>query len=140
MPNIKIKQLDERVATSGIHFGGPATRRKLMPGEVVEITDDMAFEDGSNMLDALMATGKIELTMEAVNRPLDFANEREATLTMPTFRLRGEDDERAVAAAKAAVAERLRPAPEVREAVDVEPMETATPARRGRRRAAGNES
>ena len=137
MPNIKIKQLDERVATSGIHFGGPATRRKLMPGEVVEITDDMAFEDGSNMLKALMETGKIELTLEAVNRPLDFADEREAALTMPTFRSRGEDDERAVRVARAAVANRIREASAEPDIVTEISEEPAT--RRGRRRASSGE-
>lgn len=100
MPRIKIKQLDERIATSGLHFGGPLERRKLYPGEIVE------FPEGPE-LDALYATGKIEFTMEPATRPLDFANTREAQLTAPTYKSRGPDEDREIAQARANVSARI---------------------------------
>ena len=109
MARLKIKQLDERVATSGVHLGGGPERRKLHPGEVIDIPED--FEDGQHagksLFEAVWETGKVELTHDPVTRPIDFRDEREGKLTAPTFRSRGPDDDRAIAEAKSAVAERL---------------------------------
>lgn len=100
MPRIKIKQLDERIATSGVHFGGGPERRKLHPGEVVELPE-------GELLDAIMATGKVELTMAPINRPLDYASEREAKITAPTFRPRDPSEAAEMERAREAVAERI---------------------------------
>lgn len=100
MPRIKIKQLDERIATSGVHFGGSEARRKLHPGEVVEVPEGA-------LLSALLATGKVELTLDPVNRPLDYASEREAKLTAPTFKPRDNDETAEMEKARAAVAARI---------------------------------
>jgi len=83
---VRIRQLDERVATQGLHFGRGPSARKLEPGEVVEIPEGQLFE-------ALWSTGKLELTRDPVTRPLEFANEREARLCSPTFIPRGVDEE-----------------------------------------------
>lgn len=106
MPRIKIKQLDDRVATSGLHLGGGLERRKLQPGEIVEIPEGELF-------DTLWETGKVELTMDEVTRPLDYANYREAVLNSPTFRSRGPDEDREVAEARAAVEARMEQTSEV---------------------------
>ena len=85
MPNIRIKQMDERVATMGIHMGGPRERKKLEPGEIVHIPDDMEL-DGENLFDMLWETGKIEIHPGKPNRPLDFKSVSEAKLCAPGFR------------------------------------------------------
>lgn len=111
MPRVRIKQLDERVASSGIHMGGGPERRKLHPGEVVELPEGELF-------DAVWATGKLELTMDPATRPLDFLNAREAKLTAPTFKSRGPDEDRQVDEAWANVHARM-----AAEAVEPEPDE-----------------
>lgn len=110
MPRIKIKQLDERVSTSGVSLGGGPERRKMHPGEVVDIPDEFEagkYDRGMGLFDLIWATGKVELTHDPVTRPIDFDNEREAKLTSPTFVSRGPDDDHAIAEAKRMVAERL---------------------------------
>lgn len=93
MARIKIKQLDLRTATAGISLGGDRRRRKLQPGEVVDIPDSMMADNGKEgLLDTLYATNKIELTPESITRPLEFETEREAQLTAPTFKPRGPDE------------------------------------------------
>lgn len=109
MPCVKIKQLDERVATDGLHMGGTDCRRKLQPGEVVDIPED--FEagkyDGQSLLEVLWGTGKLEMTLDKPTRPIDFKNYREAQLTSITFKSRGPDDDKDIEKARAAVAARM---------------------------------
>lgn len=88
MPRVKIKQLDERVATQGIHLGGGPERRKLEPGEVIEIPDDLLLPDGTSLFDTVWATGKLELTLDPVTRPVDYGNYREGRLCAPGFKPR----------------------------------------------------
>ncbi len=134
MPRIKIKQLEERVATVGLFFGGSRVRRKLCPGEVVEIPEGKFLTD-------LMATGKLELTMDPVSRPLDYATEREAQITSPTFKARGPAEQIEIDAAKDAVAARLveqvsDAQPEAESpAEDLKPTRTPPQNRRAARRA-----
>lgn len=106
MPRIKIKQLEDRVATSGLHLGGGPGRRKLHPGEVIEIPEGELF-------DTLWATGKLELTMDPVTRPLDFSDYREGQLTSPTFKSRGPDEDREINEAWARVRARMAEQSEV---------------------------
>src|SRR5210317_134465 len=120
MPRIKIKQLDDRVATSGVHFGGPIERRKLHPGEVVEMPE-------GDLLTGIMATGRVEMTLDAANRPLDFASEREAKITAPTFRPRDELEAAEVEKAREAVASRMAESSEAPPMVD-SPAEDRQPA------------
>ena len=134
MPRIQVKTLDERVATAGIHMGGGPERRKLEPFEVVEIEEGFTLPDGSNLLDILWATGKIELTMDPPTRPLDYASPREARICSPTFHARGFDEERERDKALAAVALRLeKPVsePEI-EPVQDTPAKPTQPARKRR--------
>jgi len=91
MPRVKIKQLDERVATQGVHLGGGAHRRKLEPGEVIDIPEGI-FEHGQSLFDTIWATGKLELTMDEVTRPLDYLNYREARLCGPRFKPRDANE------------------------------------------------
>lgn len=109
MTCLKIKQLDHRIGCAGIHLGGDVRRRKLEPGEIVEIPDDLMANAQEKMFDVLYRTGRVEITMDAPNRPLDFLSEREATLTSSNFKSRGphEDLEReqALAAVSARMAE-----------------------------------
>jgi len=88
MPRVKIKQLDERVATNGLHMGGDASRRKLEPGEVVDISEDFLLPDGRALLEVLWQTGKLEMTLDKTTRPLDYTSYREAKLCSPTFKPR----------------------------------------------------
>lgn len=86
MPKVRIRQLDERVATAGLHFGLGPKARKLEPGEVVDIPE-------GEMFDEMWNTGKLELTRDPVTRPLEYENERLARLCSPTFTPRGPDEE-----------------------------------------------
>lgn len=86
MPHIKIREMDGRVATSGIHLGGGPERRKLEPGEVIDLEEGELF-------DLVWATGKVELTVEPVTRPVDFEDEIEARYTSPTFKARSDEEE-----------------------------------------------
>ena len=107
MPRIKVKSLNERVATQGLHMGGGPVRRKLQPYEVVDIPEDLQTEDGRNLLDVLWDTGLIDLTMDEVTRPLDYQTAREAKVCSPTFKPRGIQEEEERDAALEAVAVRL---------------------------------
>lgn len=110
MPCIKIKQLDERVATDGLHMGGGDNRRKLQPGEVVDISEDFEMNvhaPDKSLLDVLWETGKLEMTIDKPTRPIDFINYREAQLTSPTFKSRGPDETLQVDQAWAAVHARM---------------------------------
>lgn len=71
-------------------------RRKLEPGEVVEVPEDMLNDEGENLMDMLWDTGTIDIVPDsvAVTRPLDYENRREALLCSPTFKSRGADDDR----------------------------------------------
>ena len=97
---LRIRQLDEKVATQGLHFGLGPNARKLEPGEVVDIPEGELFED-------MWETGKLELTRDPVTRPLMFENEREARLCSPTFKPRGPAEEREQQRALDRVSERL---------------------------------
>lgn len=108
MARIKIKQLGSVIGTSGVHMGGGPERRKLEPGEVVEIPEDLLMKDGRPLLGALYETDRIELTPEPVTRPLDFANVREAKLTSTNFKPRSPDEEREQELAHAAVELRVQ--------------------------------
>ena len=92
MARIKIKQLDTRIATSGLHMGKarpPKFRRKLQPGEVLELHD----ENDKELLELLWRTGLVEITLDPATRPLDYATYTEARLCSPTFRSRGPDED-----------------------------------------------
>lgn len=95
MPRVKIKQLDERVSTQGLHMGGGPERRKLEPGEVVDISEDECLPTGEHLLELLWNTGKLEMTLDPITRPLDYKDYREGKLCSPTFKPRGisETDE-----------------------------------------------
>lgn len=110
MPRIKIKQLDERVATNGLHMGGGPERRKLEPSEVIEISEDFLLDDGQGLLDVLWKTGKLEMTLDPVTRPLDYLNYREATLCAPAYKPRDPSDEEEMNRAREAVALRMNEA------------------------------
>ncbi len=131
MPRIKIKQLEERIATAGLHFGLGPEARKLAPGEVVEIPEGELF-------DILWATGKIEITMEPATRPLKYKDYREAQLTAPNYKSRGPHEDVEIAKAHDAVALRMSEAAEPVEepeppAADTKPARA--PNRRAKRRA-----
>jgi hypothetical protein len=106
MARIRIKQLNERVATMGLHMGGGPTRRKLQPGEVVEIPEDLEV-DGSPLFDQLWETGTIDLTRDRPTRPLDYDSPAEAKLCSPSFKPQDPSEERESAKARERVAARL---------------------------------
>lgn len=144
MPCVKIKQLEERIATSGVHLGGPPERRKLFPGEVLDIPEDFeaGMYGGKSLFAALWDTGKLEMTPEPATRPLEYASEREAQITAPTFKMQPHEAAE-VERAFAAVAERLKatgtPEPETEmpepEAKLPRSTEKKTASRRSARRA-----
>ena len=133
MPRIQVKTLGERVATAGIHLGGGPERRKLEPFEVVEIDENFTLPDGTNLLDALWDTGKIELTMDPATRPLDYQSAREAKVCSPTFHARGLDEERERDKALTAVALRLEKPVSIPETVNDTPAKPTQPVRRRKR-------
>jgi hypothetical protein len=94
MSLIKIRQLEERVATNGLFMGGDHRRRKLEPGEIVEIPDEMHLPDGANLLQGLWDTGLIDIVPDtvAVTRPLDYATRREAHICSPNYKPKGRND------------------------------------------------
>ena len=108
MPRVKIKSLDERVASNGVHMGGGKERRKLEPFEVLEIGEDV-MEGDRSLLDILWETGKLELTLDPPTRPLDYESYREGRLCSPTFKPRGPDEQIEQDKARAAVAKRMSP-------------------------------
>jgi uncharacterized Zn finger protein (UPF0148 family) len=107
MPRVKIKQLDERVATQGLHMGGGPERRKLEPGEVIDIAEDFLLPDGQALLEVLWQTGKLEMTLDAPTRPLDYASYREGKLCSPTCKPRDVSETAEMEKARAAVAVRI---------------------------------
>lgn len=107
MPHVKIKQLEERVATQGVHLGGGPERRKLVPGEVINIPEDLRLSDGRILLDTLWETGKLELTRDPVTRPIDYQNYREGRLCAPNFKPRDMAEEKEMERVRAEVAARL---------------------------------
>jgi len=123
MPRVRIKQLDTRTATAGIHMGGGVERRKLHPGEVVDIPEDFeaGMYKGKSLFHALWDTGKLELTMDPATRPIDFEDYRQAQLTEPTFKVRGPDEVIEVEQAFEAVASNLAKS-------SVAPVTTGSPA------------
>ena len=90
-------------------MGGDNRRRKLEPGEIVEVPDDMELEDGRNLMQALWDTGTIDIVPDtvAVTRPLDYQNRREAHICSPTFKAHGPDDEKEMHRVRAVVEARL---------------------------------
>lgn len=136
MPNIKIKQMDDRIATQGVHFGGDRRRRKLEPGEVVTV-------DEGEFFNSLWNTGKIELTMEPATRPLDYQNEDEARYCSPSFKPRDPSDERDSELARTAVAERMAQLATEAEAEKPKPAakaEAAPPAKKAAKKKAATSS
>lgn len=97
--NVRIKQLDNRIATAGIHLGGGPERRKLEPGEVLAL--------GGELFDGVWNTGKVEITPERPTRPLDYADYDEARYCSPSFNPRDDAEFEASEKARAAVAKRL---------------------------------
>jgi len=147
MPRIRSKQLNERVATSGVHLGGGLNRRKLEPGEVVDIPEDFEISpnDGKSLFEVIYAGGAVEITTDPVTRPLDYRNVREARLTSPTYVPRGKDDIRDIADIRERVEKELsasrrttKPAPDVSHETDSGPADAADalPSRAGRTRRA----
>ena len=100
MPNIKIKRLEEKTATAGLHMGVATKpgeyRRKLEPDEIVYIPDGEKLPDGRLLINVLWDTGTIDMVPDtvAVTRPLDYADRNEAKFCSPTFRPDGADAER----------------------------------------------
>jgi hypothetical protein len=109
MPRLRIKQLETRIATAGLFMGGGPERRKLQPGEIIDVPEEFeaGMYTGMGLFDAMWATGKVEMTPDAATRPIDFDNAREAKLTSPTFKPRGPDEVSQVDKARAAVAARM---------------------------------
>ena len=111
---VRIRQLEERIATTGLHFGMGPKARKLEPGEVVDIPE-------GDLFDQLWETGKLELVRDPVTRPLVYESEREAKLCSPTFKPRGPDEIEAQEKAQAAVAARLNEVASEAETADDSP-------------------
>ena len=140
MPCIKIKQLDERVATMGVHMGGGLERRKLEPGEVVDIPESELLTDGRDLLTMLLDTDKVDISRANPTRPLDYDSATEAKLCSPGFKPHDPSEEVLAEKARAAVAERLaevlaaaeKPATKKAKA-DKAPVEKAAPKTRSRR-------
>jgi hypothetical protein len=132
MPRIKIKSLEDRVACSGIFFGGPPTRPKLHPGEVVDMPED------DPILKSILDTGKVELTLDPVTRPLDYESKREAQLCSPVFKPRDDSEAEEARQARAAVAARLdaeaEQKPKKESKPKASPAAAATPNPRAERR------
>lgn len=126
MSLIKIRQLDERVATSGLFMGGDKRRRKLEPGEIVDIPNDL-IEGGTNLMQDLWDTGTIDILPDSaiVTRPLDYASIREAKLCSPTYKSTDADDiadrNKALAAVEARLFETSESPPEPFEPPDGSP-------------------
>lgn len=141
MARVRIKQLGDRVATTGLHLGGGPERRKLEPGEVIDIPEDFYLPDNRSLLDVVWETGKVELTRDEPTRPLDYANYKEGRFCGPNFKPRDAAEEREMDIARQSVRERLRAveiAVEVKEPPKpVKPAKTVTKSAnpRARRRA-----
>lgn len=137
MPNVRIKALDGRIATSGLHFGRGPLVPKLEPGEVVFLEEGPEFE-------ALWATGKLELTRDPPTRPLKYENEHEAMYCRPSYKPKDAADAERMRLVREEVARRLAStrtsappkAPEAGLGPHTEPGDAAPTPRRSRRRPA----
>ena len=109
MPRLMIKQLGDSIATAGLFMGGGPERRKLQPGEIVEIPEDFepGMYEGEGLLNALWGTGKVEMTLDPATRPIDFENTREAQITSPTFKSRGPDEDIEIEKVQVAIKARM---------------------------------
>jgi len=138
--------MDERTASAGVHFGGSLVRRKLHPGEIVEIEED--FEKGEygggkqSLLQAVLASKRVEITLDPANRPLDYPDEDAARYTAPTYKSRGPEDDLIIAEAHERARQHMEsqsskaPLPTESPAVDTTPDVPDEPhAFRARRRA-----
>lgn len=143
MARIKIKQLGERVATMGLHMGGDRRRRKLEPGEVVDIPDDLMVDDELSLVDMLWQTDTVDLTRDMPTRPLDYADATEARLCGPSFKAHDPSEEVLAEKARERVAARLEKQfaeqadekPAKRKPAEAAPAKDVAPANRGNRRA-----
>ena len=145
MSLIKIKQLNERVSTAGLFMGTPAEegvfRRKLEPGEIVHIPDDM-MEGDEKLMEMLYETGHVDLVPPSIlpTRLLDSPNRRFGQLCSPTFKPRDPTDQRDMEKARlkeqTQIVEQFSSPPEA-DSPDEDDAPPAKPpvSRRGRRRA-----
>lgn len=117
MPRIKIKSMDEKVATMGLHFGGLPEQRKLQPTEVIE------FDEDDPLFKAMMDSGKCELTMAPVTRPLIYPDAQLAKFCSPTFKASGPNEQVQVDAAKATIADLLSHTPPAAPDPEPEPVQ-----------------
>ena len=101
MVNVKIKQLNDRVATNGVHFGLGPLARKLEPSEIVSLDEE------SDLFETIYATEKVEITVEDPTRPLKFESVDEARFCSPSFRPHDPKEEIVAEKARIKVAERL---------------------------------
>ncbi len=144
MPNVMIKQFGDHIACTGLHFGGPPERRKLLPGEVVTIPDDLTVARGGKqmpLLDILLESGQLEITRKPATRPLDYPNARLARLCSPAYKPTGVEEQREVDEAHALVEQFMQSQPSAPEdepespadsqAAEAPPRKPVT--RRGRR-------
>lgn len=155
MPKIRIKQLHERVATDGLHMGEAPDgmyRRKLEPGEIVDIPEDVMIESNRldepvRLIDMLWNTGLVDMVPDTipVTRPLDYLNVREGRVCSPSFKAISPTDAADREQALARVAKRLAQAEQPSDDDDDDTEEEAPPqhivtrsrSRRGRRAAHG---
>lgn len=113
MAIIQVKQMGERVATNGIYLGPSSNRlrRKLEPGERVDIPEDAVFDesDQRNILETVWETGLIEIAPDKAKptRPLDYESEQEATYNAPSFRPMDESERILMEKSREEVANRL---------------------------------
>ena len=156
MPKIRIKQLNERVATAGLHMGeaeGEAFRRKLEPGEVVDVPEDIEivsnrWDDPICLFDMLYDTGLVDVLPDKVpvTRPLDYLNYREGMLCSPTFSSLSPSDAAEREQAMQRVEQRLAKEaaekhpvdPDEEEPEEAPPPKAARSSRRRGRRTAGH--
>ena len=149
MPKIRIKQLNERVATTGLHMGDAEEegmhRRKLEPGEVVDIPEHIVIvsnrlDEPMPLIDMLYDTGLVDILpdREPVTRPLDYLNYREATLCAPSFNPLSASEESEQQTAMDRVAQRLAKQAEPVEEDDPPPQRPVVRGRRGGRRSANH--
>ena len=118
MSLIRIKQLEERIASSGVFMGRPPNykengkhRRKLEPGEIVDLPYDLEDVSGERILQILFESGKIDVLppgSAVPTRPLDYENAREAKLCSPTFKPLDEAETREMEKVRVKVDERLQ--------------------------------
>ena len=114
---LKIRELAGRRATDGMAMSSDPLVRKLEPGEVVDVPENIKIDmDGEEFLlhEAMYATEKVEIAPGQPTRPFKFKNKNESRMTSPAFYPKNPAERKQMEKIRARIKEELEPALKVK--------------------------